>query len=145
MLIVYAAVLFLLGVIQFMLRRRVARLEKVHTRYAGEAEALLKQVSFREGNGNRPDPYQAAKRQYELGRLADKRDSARERLIAWQNFTDRFVALRRRLRSFKGKTLPYLFGALDVVLVLTLVELFVAGSPVSVRTVAEQARALYQR
>jgi hypothetical protein len=145
MLVVYLSALLLLGVVQFLLRRRVARLERAYVRAATMADAVLRKVGYKDGNGGRPDPLQAAKRQYQLARLAEKRDAVEARYASWQHRADRLAALRGRLFGWKGRLLPYFFGVIDVAVVLAAVEMFGAGEPVSARALAENARALLGR
>ncbi len=114
MLFVYLYLLISLALLHWLVRLRVRRLERRYTAVAAEADTLLKKGSFRPGNGTRPDPYQAARQQFELARLAMKRDRIEERYTSWQSFSERFGYLRRRLRDYRGKVLPYLVGVLDV-------------------------------
>jgi hypothetical protein len=114
MLAVYLYLLISLALLHWLVRVRVRRLERRYTTIAAEADTLLKKGSYRAGNGSRPDPYQAAKQQFELARLAMKRDRIEERYASWQSFSERFGQLRRRLSGYRGKVLPYLVGAIDV-------------------------------
>jgi hypothetical protein len=114
MLIVYLYLLISLALLHWLVRLRVRRLERRFTRVAAEADILLKKGTFRAGNGSRPDPYQAAKQQFELARLAMKRDAVEDRYGSWQSFSECFGQLRRRLSGYRGKVLPYLVGAIDV-------------------------------
>jgi hypothetical protein len=114
MLLLYVTLLIELFLVQRLLRWRVARLEKRFDRVAAEADALVKQSQTRGGNTNRPDPLVGARQQYQLARLAMKRDRVEARYDAWQAFSERFAAFRGRLAGFKGKLLPYLVGVADV-------------------------------
>src|SRR2546421_4243096 len=107
MIFLYSLVLFLLGTTHFLLRRRVTSLERKYARVAREADNLVRQPSYRESNNNRSDPYLTAKRQYQLGLLAQKRDQLETRYVAWQGRAERFGALVARIRAWKGKKLPY--------------------------------------
>jgi hypothetical protein len=137
MILLYTALLFVLAVACFLVKRRAAALERKYTRAAVEAEHLAKQTPFKEGNSSRYDPCQYAKRQYQLGLLVQKRDRVEARYTLWQERSDRLERLRKRLRAWKGKVLPYTFGILDVALVLTAIDYFGAGQYLN-------ARALYQ-
>src|SRR4051794_27838707 len=64
MVVLYFALLLVLALVQIALRWRVARLEKRYVRVASEADALLKQVGLRPGNGNRADPLSSARQQF---------------------------------------------------------------------------------
>jgi hypothetical protein len=117
MLVVYLSVLIALALLHGLVRLRVSRLERRFSAVAAEADALLKKTGFKNGNSCRPDPYQSAKHQFELARLAMKRDRIEERYTSWQSFSERFGRFRSRLRGYRGKILPYFGGALDVAIV----------------------------
>src|SRR5262245_28647294 len=114
MLLLYLILLIELALVQRLIRWRVARLEKRFDRVAAEADALVKQSQTRGGNTNRPDPLVGARVQYQLARLAMKRDRVEAKYDKWESFSERFAAFRGRLAGFKGKLVPYLVGALDV-------------------------------
>lgn len=122
MVVLYLALLLVLGLVQVLLRWRVSRLEKRYVRVASEADALLKQVVLRPGNCNRPDPLVAARQQFDLAVVATKRAEVEDRYSAWQAFTERFAHFRRRLAGFQGKALPYVGGVLDVAFVVVLLD-----------------------
>jgi hypothetical protein len=113
MLVVYLYLLISLALLHWLVRLRVRRLERRYSTVAAQADTLLKQGSVRAGNG-RSDPYQVAKQQFELARLAMKRDRLEDRYSSWQSFSERFGRLRGRLSGYRGRVLPYLVGVLDV-------------------------------
>ena len=134
MIFLYTLVLLLLGSAYFLCKRRVASLEKKYTRVAKEADALVRQPSYREGNSGRlADPYVAAKRQYQLGQLAAKRDRVEARYASWQDFTDRFGKFLGRVRNWRGRKLPYTAGVIDVWMLLCLLDYVGAGEYVNAR------------
>ena len=146
MIFLYTLVLLLLGSAYFLCKRRVASLEKKYTRVAKEADALVRQPSYREGNSGRlADPYVAAKRQYQLGQLAAKRDRVEARYASWQDFTDRFGKFLGRVRNWKGRKLPYSFGVLDVAGALALIDYFGAGQYVNARALVQAVTSLLTR
>ena len=147
MIFLYTLVLLLLGSAYFLCKRRVASLEKKYTRVAKEADALVRQPSYREGNSGRlaADPYSLAKRQYQLGVLAQKRDRVEARYASWQDFTDRFGKFLVRVRHWKGRKLPYTFGALDVATTLALIDYFGAGQYLNARHLVETVASLFTR
>jgi hypothetical protein len=112
--ILYLYLLISLAVLHWLVRVRVRRLERRFSAVAADADTLLKKSSYKAGNGTRPDPYQSAKQQFQLARLAMKRDRIEARYASWQSFSERFGQLRRRLAGYRGKVLPYLVGACDV-------------------------------
>jgi hypothetical protein len=141
MIFLYSAFVFVFGLAAFLARRRARALESSYTRVARQADQLLRQSSLKDGNGNRHDPYQAAKRQLVLGQIAQKRDRVEARYTSWQQFSetlDRFVA---RVRGWKGRTLPYTFGALDVASALWVIDRLGFADSVSVRHLVDLVRA----
>jgi hypothetical protein len=146
MIFLYTLVLLLLGSVYFLSKRRAASLEKKYSRVAKEADALVRQPTYREGNSGRlSDPYAAAKRQYQLGLLAQKRDRLEARYASWQDFTDRFGKFLGRVRNWKGRKLPYSFGVLDVAGALALIDYFGAGQYVNARALVQAVTSLLTR
>jgi hypothetical protein len=137
MILLYTALILALGLAKFLIGLRVRSLEKKYARVAREADALVKQSNFKEGNGSRVDPYVTAKRQYQIGLLAQKRDRVEAKYTAWQRSAERFGRYVANLRTWKGKTLPYTFGAVDVVFILGVIDYLGFGQYVSVRALVE--------
>jgi hypothetical protein len=133
MVLLYTSLIFVLGVVKFLIGRRVKSLEKKYVRVAKEADGVLKQSVFKDGNSNRVDPFVSAKRQYLIGLLAQKRDRVESKYAAWQTSADKFGRFVASLRSWKGKKLPYTFGAVDVLFVLGLIDYLGFSEVVSVR------------
>lgn len=145
MILLYTLVLGLLGVTHFLLKRRVVALEKKYARVSREADTLARQTNYRDGNSNRADPFLVAKRQYELGRLAQKKDQIESRYVAAQGRAERAGKLTAKVRAWKGRKLPYTFGALDVVGALALIDYLGAGRYVNARPLVEAVTALFTR
>ena len=112
---------------KWVLAGRAARTEKKYTAAALEAEQAARQAQTKPGNASQPDVFTTAKRQYELGRLVELRDQLEARYHGWQARTDRLGQLVMRLRGVKGRLVPYVFGVVDVALVL--VALHYLGLP----------------
>jgi hypothetical protein len=142
MILLYTLLLFLLGVATFLIGLRVRRLEKKYYRAATQADQLLRGTSLRPGNGNRLDPYESAKRQYQLGLLVQKRDRLEGKFDAWQKLAKRAGNLAAAVRSWKGRKLPYTFGVLDVSAVLYLIDEMSVGQYVSIKPLVEMIVAL---
>jgi hypothetical protein len=145
MIFVYGLLLVLLAGIHFLLSRRVVSLEKKYSRVAREADELLRKSSYRDGNSNRPDPYVTARRQLELALLAQKRDRLESRYVAAQKMRERVGQLRTRMKAWKGRTLPYTFGVVDVTCALALVDYLGAGQYLNARTLAHAVSTFFQR
>lgn len=137
MIFIYSAALFLLGFVHLLIKWRVAVLEKKYLKVARAADELVRQAGYREGNSNRYDPVTFAKRQVALGTLAYKRDRVEQRYTAWQSLADRVSKLAQRIRGWKGRTLPYTFGALDVAFFLTLADYLGFGNYVGPRQLVQ--------
>jgi hypothetical protein len=127
MILLYLSLLLLLGLLRLLVAVRVRLLEKKYARAARDAQVLAQQSAYKPGNGSRVDPYASAKQQYQLGSLVHKRDRAEARYAAWQASSEKLGRLLLRIRSFKGRFVPYVFGAVDVVLVLALLSLLGHG------------------
>jgi hypothetical protein len=106
---------------------------------------LLAQEPIRPGNSNRPDPYQAAKRQYRLGQLAQKRDALEARHERWQRVAEKLGGTVRRLREWKGRKLPYTFGVVDVSVLLYAIDYLGVGEFVSVTGLRQMAQTLFMQ
>jgi hypothetical protein len=127
MVVLYTTLVLLLGVATFLIKRRVAALERRYTRVAKEADQLVRQASFKEGNSSRFDPYQNAKRQYRLALVAQKRDRVEARYAAWQARAERCERLTAAVRGWKGRKLPYTLGVLDVGVLLSVIDYLGVG------------------
>jgi hypothetical protein len=143
MIVIYTVILFVLSIALFLVKRRVARLERKFTRVAGEAKEMLRHPAHKEGNSNRTDPYELAKRQYLLGLLAQKRDRVEARYAAWQQFAEKFEACVKSIRGWRGKRLPYVCGALDVAGLVTLLDYFGAAHYVNLRNLYQLVIGLF--
>jgi hypothetical protein len=142
MIFLYSLAVLLLGVAHFLVKRRVASLEKKYQRVAQEADVLVRQVP-RDQSSNRFDPFLAAKRQFVLGQLIQKRDRIEGRYTAWQASAERLGKFVQRVRGWKGRKLPYTFGALDVAFVLALVDYLGFGQHVNVRNLVQVVASLF--
>jgi hypothetical protein len=145
MIFLYTALMLLVGVAYFFLKRRVAALEKKYSGVVKEADNLIRQSGYREGNSNRHDPYQHAKRQLKLALLADKRDRMEAKYSTWHRRAERMGKLRQRLRAWKGRKLPYTFGVLDVTGALALIDYLGAGQFLGARHLLETVTSLLAR
>jgi hypothetical protein len=145
MIFLYSSLLLLVGVAHFLIKRRVASLEKKYANVAKEADQLLRQGNYREGNSNRQDPYQSAKRQYKLAMLAEKRDRVESAYVRWDRRSERVAKLRQRLRAWKGRKLPYTFGALDVAFAMSAIDYLGAGHYLNTRYLVETVASLFTR
>jgi hypothetical protein len=117
-------------------------LERKYCRAATEADRLLREPMFKEGNRAGLDPYKVAKRQFVLGQVVHKRDRWEAKYSAWQEFAEKFGRFVAGVRNWKGKKLPYTFGVLDVSFVLYLIDYLGFGEFVSARSLVQAVRAL---
>jgi hypothetical protein len=142
MIFLYTSLLLLLGTVKLLIGRRVAALERKYVRVTKAADDFLRQPLLKEGNSNRSDPYQVAKRQYLLGLLVQKRDRLEAKHDGWQTLAERFEKVVAAVRDWKGKKLPYTFGVLDVSLLLYAIDWLGVGEYLSARSVVQYVTAL---
>jgi hypothetical protein len=145
MIFFYSAIVLALGIAAFLARRQAAALEAKFTRIARETDRLARQHPVKEGNSNRQDPYEAAKRLYALALVGQKRDRVEARFLTWRQRSDKLNALANRVRGWKGLKLPYTFGALDVATVLWLIDRLGFADAVGARHLLELLRTFLSR
>jgi hypothetical protein len=143
MVFLYTVLLAFLGLIKVMVARRAASLEKRYTRVASEVGKRAHEAGLKPGNGTPRDDMAAqhAKRQFELGLLASKRDRLEAKHFYWQSRADNLTHLVERVRNWRGKKLPYTLGAMDVWLAMSLVDYLGMGQVISVQRVYETVSA----
>jgi hypothetical protein len=124
MVVLYLSLLVLLGVARFLIQRRATSLEGKYAAVLKQTNALLREPLPREGNSGKVDTYQAAKRGYQLGALAQRKEALEARHAAWQARADRFGRMIRGLRAWRGRKFPYLLGALDAFVALCVLDYF---------------------
>jgi hypothetical protein len=144
MIFLYAWLLLFLGAVKLLIDRRAGRLERKYARTARAADDLLREPLFKGGNTRNPDPAQAAKRQYLVGQLVQKRDRLEARWHAWQAGAERLRRAVAWVRGWKGRLVPYALGAVDVVAVLALADYLGAGESVNVHRLVQQVAVLFQ-
>ena len=118
MILVYALLLLLLVVARYVIVRRVAALEKKYVRTARATDELFRAQPARPGNASKPDPYSTARQAYQLGQAVERARARRGPLLRLAEAAERFGALVTAVRAWKGRKLPYVVGALDVLFVL---------------------------
>lgn len=145
MIFLYTVVLTLLGLLKVVVARRAAMLERKYTRLAGEVAKRAHEAALKPGNGSQRDDVwaQTAKRQFELGVLVSKRDRLEAKHFAWQSWADKLGRLVNRVRHWKGQKLPYTMGAVDVWLVLWLIDYMGVGQVISAQRVLETVSAYF--
>ncbi len=144
MILLYTTLVALLVVTRWLVRRRVATLEKRYARAAAEADKVLK-APHKQGANGKPDPVAEAKRQYLLGQLAQKRDAVEARYASWQARSERLNRWVAAVRGWQGRKLPYTLGVLDVVGLLALVDALGVGEHVSARALVNLGLSLLGR
>ncbi len=142
MILLYALVVLLLGAGVLVAGRRARSLERKFVRAAQKANEAAKELSYRGGNGNLPDPLKSAKRQFELGRIVQVRDRLEEKYAAWESRAESLRARQRSLRSCQGRFVPYAFGVIDFVGVFALLTLTKVVDPDHLRIAIQSARML---
>jgi hypothetical protein len=134
MLTVYAVLLTALGVLTWYAGRRArkaeARLQKAEGVLDVKQAALSQAVTVEADIGlQHPNAREVARRQSAVARLEADEAAARYRktlagLCAWSARNERLCRWRLGLRSLRGRSLPYTFGVLDAVGVLSLLDAY---------------------
>jgi hypothetical protein len=139
MILIYTMLLVVLATICFLTKRRVARLEKKYSRTARDVEKLsLGHMALRQGNSNsKLDSLESVKRQYLLGQLVQKRDALETKCHAWQARAERFGRWLTAVREWKGRTLPYTMGVLDVSGALYLIDYLGVGRWINFQNIVQ--------
>jgi hypothetical protein len=145
MIVLYTLVLFVLGVAKKVIDWRVRAFERRYSRAALAVVKLLREPVYRDGNGNRGDIGQSAKRQYQLGRLVQQRDYLEGKHDRWQLRAEKLGATLGALRAWKGRKLPYTLGALDVAGLLYLIDTLGAGEYANVRHLVQVVASHFTR
>jgi len=133
MIILYTSLLVLLMGARFLVRRRAAGLERKYAAVLKQANALLREPLPREGNSARTDPYQTAKRNYQLGALAQKKEALEARHYAWQARAEKVGRWVKAVRAWRGRKLPYVLGGIDAFSALCVLEYLGLGDRLSPR------------
>ena len=137
MILLYTGLLLLLGVAKFLVGRRAARLQTRYARLAQEVSKLASEPLYKEGNSRRPDMYQTARNQYQLGQLIQRKDRLEDRYCRWLGRSERLAKWYTAVRHWKGRKLPYTFGVLDVAGALALIDYLGVGQVVSLRNLVQ--------
>jgi len=140
MFLVYTLVLLLLVVVRFVVARRVAALEKKYIRIARATDELLKTSAQKPGNNTKPDPYAAARASYLLGQAVERRERLETLYCAWQKAAEGLKNAIGTLRGWKGRKLPYVIGALDVLMILGALDYLGYGEQISARALVQLFR-----
>jgi hypothetical protein len=143
MLMVFHVVLLLLSGVKFLFVRRATGLERKYARLAKEVNATLRDALFKEGNSTRHDPCLAAKRQYRLGSLVEKKDRLEAKHYRWAHRVERLSRLIERLRGWKGRLVPYAVGAIDVVTTACTIDYCSQGDLVLLRHLVDLVTAKF--
>jgi hypothetical protein len=132
MIFVYTLVLVLIGAAKAWAVFRAGRYERRYAKAALAAEKLLRAPDPKPGNG-RLDLAAGAKRQYQLGELAQKRDALEAKHAVWQARAEALTGWTAAVRNWRGRKLPYTAGVIDVWMLLCLFDYLGAGEYVSAR------------
>jgi hypothetical protein len=139
MIALYTFLLLTVGAVKVLAAWRAGRFERRYARAALAAEKLLRAPEPKAGNGNRAaDAAAAAKRQYQLGMLVQRRDALEARHAFWQALADRLGGWVAAVRTWRGRKLPYTAGVLDVWMLLVLLDYLGAGDYLNARQVVRE-------
>ena len=124
MILFYVLMVRALGLLQFLVKRRAGGLSRRYVQMATAVQEKLREATPKPGNGGRADPCLAAVQQIQLALLVQKRDHVEAKHFAWQHAADRLGHWAERMREWQGRKLPYLFGMVDVCLLIALAQHF---------------------
>lgn len=144
MILLYTLLLVALATVVWVVRQRAASLER---HYVAKSQAMQRALSppmLLPGNKSQPDLAHVSKRHYLIGQLALERDQLEGRYLTWQHRADRLSGWLQAARAWKGKKLPYTLGALDVSLVLYLIDHLGVGQVMSARALIQTILAWLQ-
>jgi hypothetical protein len=143
MILLYTLLLFLLGLVKLLVGWRARALERKFMSVAAAVDKMLREADFKPGNSNKADPCAMAKRTVALGELVQKRDRVEANYFAWQRWADRLKNWMHAIHDWKGKKLPYTLGAVDVWMLLCLIDYLGVGEYFSTTAVIQAVFALY--
>jgi hypothetical protein len=144
MILLYTSLLLLLGIVKFLVGLRARALERKYSRLAEEVGQLVRQPDYKAGNSNNVrDPCQSAKRAYLLGQFVQQRDRAEAKHFAWQHRAERLSRWVRALREWKGAKLPYTLGAVDLWMLLHMIDYVGVGEYLSTGNVVQTVTSLF--
>ena len=136
MILVYLSLLLVLGLLRLLIAVRVRLLERKYAR-AHDAQALLQQPAYKDGNSRHVDPYKSAKQQFVLGSIVQNATAPRAATLPGRPVRRSSVGPSSASR-WKGRLVPYVFGVVDVALLLGLLSLFGLADPLQLSKVFER-------
>jgi hypothetical protein len=145
MILLYTVGFLLLGIGAFITHRRARSLERKYMVAAQQADQLVKQLSFKNGNSNHADLFTNAKRQYELGKLVQVRDKLETKYDSWTSSAEHFRRWRAGLLGWKGRFVPYALGAIDLTMIVAIIVALGGIDPESLRKSIDTVRAVVRR
>lgn len=122
MILLYTLLLLFLGLIKFLVDRRANYLAWRYGAVARNVDNVLRETTFKDGNSSKFNPCKAAQRQLILGLLVQKKEKLESKHFTWTGISEKLGRVIDRLRNWKGQKLPYTMGALDVWLILYLID-----------------------
>lgn len=137
MILLYTLLLLLLGLVKLLVSLRARALERKFVSVASAVEQMLREPAFKAGNSNKVDLCVSAKRTLTLGQLAQDRDGVEAKFLAWQRWADRLTNWVAAVREWQGKKLPYTFGAVDVWMLMSVIDYLGVGQYLSAVTLIQ--------
>jgi hypothetical protein len=139
MILIYTLMLFLLGMLKLLVSMRARALERKFMTIAKLVDEHVRQAQVKPGNANKHDLCVTAKATLVLGHLVDKRDRVEAKHDAWQCWADRLTRWVATLRDWKGKTVPYTLGAVDVWMLMQFIDYMGVGQVLGTLNVIQLA------
>jgi hypothetical protein len=145
MMLLYTLLVFLLGAAKLLIQRKASALARKYSQVAQQTDKMLRETVYKEGNSARLDPYQTAKKHYLLGCMVEKKERLEAKHFSWQARAERFGKFVARVRGWRGKVLPYVVGATDVLVSLGLIEVYHLQDVVGLTQVTQWLTGLISR
>jgi hypothetical protein len=143
MMLLFHLVLLLLNGVKYLFGCRTRALERKYARLAKDVAGVVRELPNKEGNSSRYDPFQAAKRQYVLGALVEKKDRLEEKHHRWALRVERMSRWVQNLRNWKGRLVPYALGAVDILTTMCTLDYFSHGDFVVLRHLVDLVTAKF--
>src|SRR4051812_41378723 len=113
MIALYLFVLAVLSVSYAYSSRKARLLEKKAESADEDTRAALTAVPLLQGNANRPDPIDEARKRRKVDAAVTKLQLLEDRYVRWQERADALKGALTALVRYRGKVSPYLLGAVD--------------------------------
>ena len=124
MIVLYVVCKAVLALAHAILTLRASWIEQKYVKTSCKVQEELKVSDTRPGNAMGDARLNYARKQYELGRMVEKCDRIGTRYVRAQALAESIGQKRNRVASVQGRMTPYLFGVIDMVVAVLLMNQF---------------------